>query len=425
MFAQGRSRIPMKQTLGSGYNNLKDCEFSSHIVNDISDFDKTYFDVIIPGPTYNPDTDEINALTPATFEQSFSQPLVMNPSEYYFTITRMTICANTIPVHIFEPIEIYPHETAQKYILPSVTLKYGSNEITKHLQWIPHNTKLNDPSNVYYYAIYEYESFITMFNIAAQRAFYELNNSNGGNYLPEGSKPPFMTFDSALKTFSLWAQQSFYQTNGDGSRATAINPADPDNPASNINIWPNPPIQISVNEPSLLFLDGVSHVDISTNSDPATTYAFQLTMLNSYNNLFPYPTSTSEIYIRNSQQYSTLANINSVKSIQVQSTTLPVKKEYIPTFNKYGEITSNLTSVSIIKDFVPISTSDDPLRTYITYEAIGPYQLINMFGCIPIDKIDMKIVWTDKYGIPYIVPIFYNQSATVKCAFIKRRTFTS
>lgn len=353
-----------------------------------NDYDKTYFNLIVPGPTWNSTTQKYNSIITPTIQTAFNQPIIDVPEDYYLTVLRLSIPTGNIPLHILEPEIMGGND-----LIYIVTLEYNGNSSSVNLVWNPSNE--TDPTNVYYYSIYRYGEMVSIINKAFTQAFNNISP-------PVNSKPPFITYNPDKQKFVMYAQANYYCVDENGDTAS---------PAINA-------IKIFINAPLQPFFDGMSELFID--------YKYQILMmdLNGMNwsnpsNVYP---PTSPEYIYNEQQFISLALINSMKSIQIMSNTLPIKKEYVPLFNQ-NRITGSVSAVGILKDFIPIQEGGENLRTYINFINEGPYQLINMTGRTPINKIDIEVRWTDKNGKSYPVEIPYDQTVSIRFGFFKKKTF--
>lgn len=338
----------------------------------------------------------INKPTYALFKNVLNQPLLYNPSLYYMVVLRFQIPTMDIPILIPE-IEAWPNTNVNKTIY-TVTLQYNvglvTHSATADVIYTPANllvqpreiTATNpnpmvDPSS--YYFIYNYRQFINMVNTAFALAYTNLNTSVGGIL---ASSPPYFTYNGQTLLMTLHCPDAYLSSLAN-------------------------PINIFMNDKLYSFFDGIEYIFTDYLSD--TGIQIQVIDYNGSNH------SGTEYEM--SQQYVTLSDWNTFKSIQVVSSFLPIENEIMPTASYQTQNIYN--SVPIVKDFVPIYQNGPDFRSFINFSASGQYELINLNSNVPISTIDISIYWVDRYGNRYLLTIPYNQILTMKFAFIKKDTY--
>lgn len=363
--------------------------------------DRVYYNIVMK---YNPALNNnglINA-TPAIFTEQLSQSIIENPSEYYMSIVRFTIPTQNIPIFIFEA-QPFPNLNMDLGIY-SVTLSYNGNfspqtfvtyETTSPNVPKPLPVTASNPNwdRTPYYYVYTYSQFLKMINTALATAFAAIPLG-----APVGSIAPYFIIDEINERISLVAQRAFY----DITLAT--------------------PILIYINYNLHHFLDGIPINFLSTNSLNGRDIQFLVRDQkdNWYNPPFLAPATPPDYFIM-TQEYPTLINWNSFKSLQMISNSLPIKDEYVPTFQP-GTLGA-LNFQSIVKDFEPLLELGPEARTSVQYQLNSPYQLINLFDTKPLNRIDIGIYWTDEFENKYVVTIPKGSLVTIKLVFIKKSTF--
>lgn len=361
-------------------------------------YDRLYFNIVMP---YKP----VGGLSPAIYRQELSEPLIMNPSEYYIAITRFTIPTSNIPIFIAE-IQPFPNVNLNNTVY-SVTLTYGAfSSGQTFIQYVTHD--INSPqslpltaSHPYadktpYYYIYTYTDFLDMINAALITALTTLKGLVGAPIAL--ATAPYFIYDTTTEKISLIADSTFY----DLILAT--------------------PIKFYVNYKLFSFLDGFPTFFYGNNLPNGLDFQFEIHQLG--NNWYPIPNVAVPLpstLLSLTQQYNTLSDWNSFKSLQLVTNLLPVVQEYTPQVGNQSDV--NL--VGILKDFEPIIELGPEGRTTVQYQINSPYQLINLIGKVPLTKVDIQIYWTDQFGNQYLLDIPYNQIVTIKLVFIKKSTFTS
>lgn len=362
--------------------------------------DNIYYDIVIP---YNPSSGGISL---AQFQQQLTQPILYNPQDYYCAVVRFQVPGSNLPILIPE-IQPFPNTDLNKTIY-SVTLSYGTNispqtfiEFISQSPNAPQSLPLTsthptaDPTSYYY--IFEYTWFLSLINTALASAFAAIP---GGP--PVNSLPPYFIFDPITERVSLIAQQAFYD------RSTVATP---------INVY--------INYPLSAFLEGIRSIALSSASATGQDLLFDITNLNNSNWYTPsgplVPPISPLTLLEMEQEYPTIANWNSLQTIQLVSNLLPINREYIPQYNSASQ--GIVSSQGILADFVPIVSLGPEARTSIEFISNGPWRLIDMFGSTPITRIDLTFYWTDQFGRQFIIIIPINHAVTCKLLFIKKSVY--
>lgn len=366
--------------------------------------DRIYYNVVMP---YNPINSQNNdsPISPAIFNVEFNQAILDNPSEYYLAVQRFTIPTQTIPIMIAQ-IQNWPlNVTGPNKMIQSFTLTYGANTsgqvyldfLTTNPNYpVPAAPSASKPSvdEVPYYYVYNYEQMILMMNNALQTAFNNLPVK------PVGSFAPFFIYDTNTELISLVAQIAYYDL-------------------ANVT-----PIKIYCNIDTLIYVDNLPLNFLGRN----TTNGMDVQLLvrdqkNNYYNpqyLTP-PIPIPPAYYIMTQCCHSLTNWNAFRSLQLVSSTLPIRKEYVP--RQFYENPSIINTSGILKDFEPILDLGPEARTTVQYQLNSPYQLINMFGSVPLTKLDISIFWTDQQGHQQLLDIAPGQTVSIKLVFIKKSSY--
>ena len=145
-------------------------------------------------------------------------------------------------------------------------------------------------------------------------------------------------------------------------------------------------------------------------------------VLTALSNTTPPGTTTAQpVFFQIEQQYSSISNWNSLTSVLITTSTLPIIMEGIT-----GRVNSGDQSLPIITDFIPYNINPGDNRTQILYNPTGPYRMINMISNQPLNRINIKLFWQDKNGQLYpfmIPPSAYGKtgfSNTMKLLFIRK-----
>lgn len=364
--------------------------------------DRIYYNIAIPGTNA-----ALSNIVPAIYQEQLNQSIVNNPRDYYMAIVRFSIPTISIPILIFTP-QPYPNVTQPNLGIYSVTLEYNGNFSPEtFVQYVTTDPDSDPPipptaQNIYwtrnlYYYMYNYVDFLTMINAALVQAFFTIPG-----FPPLGSTAPFFIFTPETQLISLVADQDFY----DLSLAT--------------------PIKIYVNYSLQRFLDGIPAIFyLKAILGRDTQFLVQDTRNNTY--LLPNkparPPPMSAYYLIMTQNYNTLSDWNSFKSLQVVTNLVPIKNEYVPSAQIQQNNAGTLNLVGVVTDFEPILDRGAESRTTVQFQLNGPYRLINMNDLNPLSKLDMSVYWTDEYLNRYLLYITEGQVLTIKIVFIKKSTF--
>lgn len=348
--------------------------------------DKLYFNFDITSNTFKI-TDTSNSLTPTgNFAVQYDRAILNRPKDYYMTVVRFQTPTQDVP--LFIP-DIYDIANDPNITVYEIALTYGITTHTAKVSWVTQDNTGGVLGKNYYW-LYNYDLFLNMVNTTLVNLFALFT-------MPIGSLPPYFIFDPTTRLFSIVAQEQFYGVN-------AINP-----------------IGIILNYPLLALVNNIAVNVLTSGANGAT---FKVQMLKNANNYYQPPNLAAvnpPVYLINTQSQSSIVNWTPLRSVQLISSSLPIVQEFIPS----PQNSSILGGVSIIKDFVPLLNNTEAPSSGIEFVNEGPYQLINLTGEAPITKMDLSCRWSDKYGNTYPILIPYNQTLSIKIAFIKKSTFTS
>lgn len=341
--------------------------------------------------------------SPAIYREELTQSIVENPSDYYLSIIRFTIPTQEIPIFQAD-IQPFPNTNLNNTVY-SVTLNYGANtsgqifiqytSTTAHAEQSRPLT-LNHPNvdKTAYYYIYTYTEFLLQINTALAAAFAALPGK------PGGALAPYFIYDENIEKISLVAQRLYYDV------------------ALGVGNY----IEIYSNLQLFNFLDGIPTFYFGDNQINGEDN--QYLIRDKRNNYYQPPdvaVVTPPAYFIMTQEYNTLPNWNSFKSLVLVSNLLPIIQEYVPRVS--GQNQGVVNSQGILKDFEPLIELGPEARTSVQYQINGPYQLINLNSDSPLTKIDISIYWVNKLGDQYLLLIPYDQVVTLKMVFIKKSTF--
>ena len=376
--------------------------------------------------------------TPAQYEETRTQPIIDDPSDYYMSIIRFSIDGSNIPIAVC-PVVPNPNNANDINYTPfSVTLQYGGVNYTSQLSFIPEinvpllpqppTTTGQDTTTQYYY-MYTYTTLVTMINNAFQSAFTALTTANP-SVASVGA--PYIIYDRIQQKFALVIPNTVisgtnvYQTQFNGSNIPLVGS---NQAADMINIFLNSRIysyfdSIESYQYQDVVLSNLMIIrDLKNNyyyppqngantSPPQVATSFTNTNI-SY--------TTAPVYYIFYQQYNTISNWNSLSGIVFLTSSLPIQYEYIPASAINPTAGSGFSAFRpIITDFTPVLEQAGDARTRIVYFPQGPYRLISLKSTDPLYKIDLSIWWQDQYQNLYPMTISCNESDSVKIMFMKK-----
>lgn len=320
----------------------------------------------------------------AEFDQTRTDNIIDNPSEYYMSVARFELPGHYIPVHIMPIDETQSDPNKSVY---SVTLEYDGTISQQFVQFVttaknvavPPDPSLNgqDLSTDYYF-VYTYQHMVDMINTAFAAAFAAIGP-------PADSEQPFLYFNPENKLFTLTVDTDYYDIN-----LTA-------------------PIKVFMNTKLYFLFQGFYADDFNANNNEgSTTDGKDVQFHIDYNN--PYSSNTSVWNME--QNYISTPNWNPFKRIVFVASGMPITPEYVPD--------SDDAYQNILTDFRPDESSGEDVRSVYQYTPEF-YRLIDLKGEAPLRRISFRVYWEDKQGNLYTLRIPYLQQASVKFVFIRKR----
>lgn len=385
--------------------------------------------------------------TDAEFEETRTQPFIKNPQDYFMSIVRFSIDAANVPLFIC-PVIYNPLNINDINLTPyRITFVCNGVEYGVNLRYIPNDdyplpkpptaAGVQDTSD-YYYFVYYYSIMIRMINTALTTAFAQVKAANP---FLAGVPDPYAIYNTTTEKVSL----IFPNVTIAGVNVFEVQYP---NPLTNIPAYgttqPANTCYLYVNNLLYPFLESIeTFLGIESPNDGI----FLITVRDTKNNYYypeqnapNVPASQTLINFTNindtytvapnwfilTQQYGHVTAWNSVSSI-VFFTQMPIQHEFIPSFNNVNPSNSYLgaSSTPILTDFVPDITRAGEQRTRFNYIPTGPYRLIDIKSTVPLNKIQFKIYWVDRFQNLYPMKITFGQTNSVKIMFIKKSYYKS
>ncbi len=303
----------------------------------------------------------------ASYDQTFDTPILAKSGDWDVMIERFFIPAQSVPIFIF------PNPNASPVPTPYVvTLTYGGTDYATNVQYISYSSFATTSDS--YYWVYGYQEFINMINAAYQTCYLALIAAHPG--VANGA--PYLTYEPGTELISLNAGPEYLSANGS---ATAT-----------VTIWMNQVFDFFQN------LVNVFHGYLTAGvSNPK---AFQVIVQNTGNNSITLngPYGYGGAGYKMTQQYSSLFNWNSFRSIVFETNGLPVVPELLRPNTAVGDQNATLNGRTILTDFFPDVSRGTEVRGYQQYYANGNHRVINLRGSDPLKRLSLNIYWSDVGG---------------------------
>jgi hypothetical protein len=266
-----------------------------------------------------------------SFDVNRVQPILNNPSDYELAIVRFSIPLTSIPLFFFK-------NDAYK-----LSLKIGANSYTQPMIWLPNNAVYDDK------AIYDVQHLLDMINNAWALAFTTLKNDN----TVLSTKPPFMSFSNLTDLITLNVPQTYL--------------------TDNIEIYTNTLMHRQIHNFYDYFNESANVGDLN--------YKFIIQDLYDNNRVI-----NGINYYYFTQQFSSIASLSELRSIQVFTDSIPVNKELIGSqLNK---------TASFLTDFEPIESNTFSSNGLFQFFPKGPLRYIDLLSVEPMNRINLNVKWT-------------------------------
>jgi hypothetical protein len=365
-----------------------------------------------------------------TFNQTRAQPYLINPSEYYMSIQRLTIETPWLPVLLVQPIVGQANVTKTIYSFTIVQSGTGTTT-TVNVPWVNtspsylrysnavQNKYLTAPSgpvtssyytNPYYYC-YSYNFFLDQLNNAIQTVLvstYGLTNreSHVG-----------ISFNPVTGLFTIMAPYILFRTDSNGTAiGTGANKYNIYFNTELYNLFSSLPAVYCANTVS----NGLDYKMLFTTGDSAVPAGYVVDV--SSNVLHP-----NYNYIYKTQDYSSLPLWSPIKSIVVRASLLNVVAENVATPVVFENGNQNINAGKQNTNILPILVEYSvPLnfgteyRPYIFYQPTGEYRLSDLYSDIPVSSLQFDVFWKDTFGNLIPLQLAMGASATMKILFRKK-----
>jgi hypothetical protein len=344
------------------------------------------------------------------FEEVRGQPIIQNPSDYFFSIVRFHVETTVLPLFIPQVLAIPSNSDVNK-LAYAITLSYDLSGVTydatENIIYIPENKDVIPPATPNnletsdYYFIYSYQHFINLVNNTFTTAYNNLNAQiiALGATLPSANKP-FFEWDPYENRAILNADISGYNQ--------AL--------SSPINIYFNTTL-FNLFSSFQCFRQGYS----GQNEKNFLVRVYSVNNTNIY-------TLNSVNYLQMYQEFTTTPLWNPVSSLVFTSNFIPVNPSVQASPLIYGNdgistqgiVSDNL--LNVLTDFeVPLETGQE-YRPGVWYAPSAEYRLFDLYGNTPFSQLQISVGWRDNFQVIRPFRLFPGCNATIKLMF-RRKAF--
>lgn len=324
----------------------------------------------------------------ASLFENRNVPLIKNPNDYFLSVVRFCIPTAYIPIFVWQESPTVANTPNNTYY--SVTIRRAGTDYRTFLVYVPQNNLSSVDPN--YLFVYSYQQFIDAINIALNTSFM----AAGGT----ATQPPYLIYDAATGLISLIGEYAYANVAGE--------------------------YEIYMNAPLFAFFDNFLSKRLGYNQVNGKDVLLYVenTGNNDYMSHPPgYPLSGTNNAYKMQQEYCSLFNWSSARSIVFISNTIPVASENINA-QIQGTQSNGTNSRKILTDFefqIQTGVSNNSLRSYIQYYPQGPYRLIDLESNQPLYQTDIQLYFETEDQKLYPLFINPNEYISIKLMFRSKR----
>jgi len=352
-------------------------------------------------------------VTPATYSEAKTTPIVNKASDYYLSVIRFTIPLSSIPIFIMPVIPftnntgpVPPNSNTTPF---TIAIQYQGVSYSQTIQYVPDNMEpipiQNNPNAqiiTQYYYVYSFQNLIDAVNLALFNAFTAFKGANPlAPQVVGGQAAPFFVYTPSTNLFSLICSINWGIT-GPTEAQIVIN-----NQLTSYFIGFRLTSKILVPLPGTILLG----------------FVIEYTGDNAFFPAPPIEPGAEPTYIRVTQDFAGSVYWSSLRSLVITSNSLNVRAEGIPFITGNGIQSGQSNFKSIISDFVPNLDLGYDDRSIAYYNPTSQYRLIDLISDNPIVTIDITILWQDKLGNLYPLFILQGQQASIKLGFFNKKLY--
>tara|TARA_R110002126_G_scaffold45043_3_gene127926 strand:- start:1253 stop:2206 length:954 start_codon:yes stop_codon:yes gene_type:complete len=292
----------------------------------------------------------------ARFNVNSIQTVVDNPLNYELAVERFKVPTTVIPIFIWKGDDYF-----------RITMTYDNSTVVQPLLFIP-----NTNNQLYGNAIWNYQEFVDIINVALSSAYSALKLLEP---LMPPTEAPFITYNSDTQLLTFNIEQVYSNTT-----------------------------KVYLSE--FLYLLVVSFQNYNLKL-PSGDYIFQMLCKDNRNNS---TIINGKNYYSTKQEYSTLFLWNDFTTLLFETNLIPVNPEYLDSQNN--------DTRRILSDFQPLEGLND--RVSIQYYPSGPLRFYDLTNNTALSDMDLNIYWEDKTGTLYPLYLTDDDVLTMKILFKKK-----
>ncbi len=274
--------------------------------------------------------------------------IIRNPQEYQLSLVRFQIPTLTLPLWFMNPTIFY-----------SVSILFNGHNVTTNLIYVNTNTNLPEYDN----GVWALTDLSDMINTAIATSFVGVSGDPG---FPVGARAPYMQYETPLKSFSIIADQKWFDTYPYQSNTVPhlyFN-------VHLFNLFNNfKSINDGINANSLDNLIVITDLFNNRVTTKDTLAGFSMT-----------------------QEFSTTYLINSISSLAVESNNLPVTQLNQSQVPLVSDASTN-TYIQLIDDFQPALTGNTTTGDQRSIQIYQPsiFRYITLLGSSPIVSLSLRV----------------------------------
>jgi len=376
-------------------------------VNDLEPY-HTYLDLTV----INNDRSVNTSPVPLQFSEMRTNPILMNPSEYFMSIVRFSLQTPSLPLFIpqIQTGQSDPNKTVYKVSMSYDVSGYGTVDASQNVIFVTENPFESTPpapttaqtiNNSYYY-VNNLNTFVNQVNTAFVNCYNTLNAAVTavGGTLPSSEKP-VLEYDPTNDTAILNADVSGY------------------------NDLTNDYIKVYFNTSLYNLFNSFEAINNGFSDPYGKNYRLRIYPYTYEFNIYEVASSGVNL-CQMYQNFPTLkAMCNPVESIVFTTGMIPVNQTLISSpvvfgsDGNYGSVANNDNLTPQLTDFIVPVEGLESYKPVVYYNATK-YRLKDMRGNSPLSGVNMAIFWKTRFGT--LIPFLLSQgcSADVKIMFRRK-----
>jgi len=423
-----------------------------------------YYDINI----INNDKTGTSPAAPIVFNDTRSDTILQNPSEYFLSVNRFTVDTPSLPlfVPLIETFADVPNNDVNTTIY-KIGISRGGAVLSQAgdffpIKFVPQNKTLPKPSipsvrenNIQdYYYMNSFDGFIDLINASTQNYLGNVSTVGGNLLAMSNVSIPQWTFDKNTNKASIYFPQNSAITTPSASgwggnydltgnqnnyylylnaplynlfssfNAAYVQYLPLDNSTSDNNGW----YRLNINP-----FNKYSPLVSSTITESSPDYNNLLGFNTIFGQTFPlrnlnfYPAARVTYFSVLSQDYATTPLWNPVQAIVFTTALMPIANELTGLPNVFNDNFNGFNSGGNNRNFTPILTDveipltrGDEFKPTIYYAPTSEYRLSDLQSNTPINSIQISVFWRDNYGRLHPLLLNAGCTATLKLMFRKK-----